>query len=309
MLFFKNFIKKLLGFPIYVPKEKIIYTHYKGKLNNEKSILEGELANKCIFEHLQNEKSCLVGRIGSVEQECLYDFLQKKEWSKNTLKNMPHNAGFFPVSPKNLEKFSEIFLKCVQNVDILGVWFNEGEKYVCENYCQNADFVTLKSLEPYYHADAWSKVLAHKKVLVIHPFAKSIENQYQKRDFLFKDKNILPEFQLQTLQAVQSIAGNKPNFDSWFEALAYMQTEIAKRDFDIALIGAGAYSLPLASFIKNMDKKAIYLGGALQILFGIKGKRWEEKPFFQELFNEYWVKTLPDEIPKNAENVENGCYW
>ncbi len=307
----KGYIKKMLYYKSEKSFEKIIYTNYFNLKNNIlKEILKGEEANNLTFEVLQKNKPCLVGRLGSVEQQVLHEFLAQKKWSKQTLQNMPNNAGFFPVNNQNLEKFANLYLKCVENVDILGVWFNEGEKYLCENYAQNADFVTLNSLEPYYHNEAWSRILEHKKVLVIHPFAKSIEKQYsEKRQYLFENKFILPEFSLQVLPAVQSIAHTKTPFNSWFEALEFMQNEIQKCDFDVALIGAGAYGLPLGHFIKNMGKQAIHLGGALQILFGIKGKRWEEKPFFQNLFNEYWVKPSEEETPLFAKNVEKGCYW
>ena len=49
-----------------------------------------------------------------------------------------------------------------------------------------------------------------------------------------------------------------------------------KQDYDICLIGAGAYGFPLAAHVKRKGKKAIHLGGALQLLFGVKGKRWED---------------------------------
>ena len=42
-----------------------------------------------------------------------------------------------------------------------------------------------------------------------------------------------------------------------------MSEEIAKIDFDIALIACGAYGFPLASRIKNMGKIAIHCGGPL----------------------------------------------
>ena len=51
------------------------------------------------------------------------------------------------------------------------------------------------------------------------------------------------------------------------------------------------------------------MGGATQILFGIKGRRWEEIPFFQNLINEYWVRPSIDETPSKANLVEDACYW
>lgn len=68
-------------------------------------------------------------------------------------------------------------------------------------------------------------------------------------------------------------------------------------------------------------EKAIHLGGALQLLFGIKGKRWtnptygmKSLPFITEnyynnLMNEFWTSPAKTEKPLNANNVEGACYW
>lgn len=104
-----------------------------------------------------------------------------------------------------------------------------------------------------------------------------------------------------------------PNFFTWFDALEWMENEIAHRDFDIALIGCGAYGFPLAAFIKRLGKKAIHLGGVLQLLFGIRGARWESSDYFggkyKILFNEYWIRPGGTLRPANASSVENACYW
>lgn len=171
--------------------------------------------------------------------------------------------------------------------------------------------MVLNSLEPYLHTNPWSIVLENKKILVIHPFNKTIESQYNnKREFLFSDERVLPIFKsLETIKAVQTIAGNATSFNDWFEALEYMKSEIDKKDFDIAIIGCGAYGFPLAAHVKRIGKKAIHLGGATQMLFGIKGKRWIENPKFTSIINKHFV--LPSEEDKvvDAEKVENGCYW
>jgi len=177
-------------------------------------------------------------------------------------------------------------------------------------YLKNSVKVPLKDLEPYYHLNPWSEVLKGKKVLVVHPFSKSIETQYKKRQFLFSDHRVLPDFELITIKAVQSLIGNKPaEFSSWFEALEFMKNQISNTEFDIAIIGCGAYGLPLAAHVKRIGKKAIHLGGQTQVLFGIIGKRWEDRDFFLDMFNEHWVRPLPEETPQNHIKVEDGCYW
>ena len=83
-------------------------------------------------------------------------------------------------------------------------------------------------------------------------------------------------------------------------------------EFDIAIIGCGAYGLPLAAKIKKSGKQAIHLAGATQLLFGIKGKRWEENADFsyvRKWFNEEWVYPSDEDKLENGNCVEGGCYW
>ena len=61
--------------------------------------------------------------------------------------------------------------------------------------------------------------------------------------------------------------------------------------------------------IKKLNKQVIHLAGATQILFGIRGKRWDIRPEMQQYFNEHWTRPLESERPKDAQKVEGGCYW
>lgn len=125
------------------------------------------------------------------------------------------------------------------------------------------------------------------------------------------DKDTLPEFgSLKIIKAIQSIGGKDNGFASWFDALKFMEDQIDATDYEVALIGCGAYGMPLAAHCKKMGKKAIHLGGALQLLFGIKGNRWEtEQKIYMKFYNEHWVRPLDNERPPSALNVENACYW
>jgi len=269
-------------------------------------------SSELIYDLLNDNSPCMIARFGSVELNCVVNFLKldKKgvcfSFGKKVKHSMENNAGFFPATDENLKKFSRLMLDCIPNVDILGSW--RADEVFVENLL-TAKIVSFRSLEPYYHDKPWSRILKGKKVLVIHPFSQSIEKQYLKRDKLFLNKNILPEFNLETITAVQSIAGNDCGYSDWFAALESMKNQIAQKDYDIAIIGCGAYGFPLASFVKGQGKKAIQLGGATQILFGIKGKRWDEHSIISKLYNEYWIRPNKEETPARGKNVENGCYW
>ena len=281
----------------------------------DRHIYLAEDGNDIILNELCKAKPSLICRFGSVELSALNYFLYNKE---NIIKypefikiHMARNAGFFPATDYMLSRFSSELIEVIKNIDVIGVWFNEGEERVLDKYAPNAKLVSLLNIDPTLYSNPWSRFLKNKRVLVIHPFAKSITAQYNKRELLFKNSDILPEFQLITLQPIQSIAGcvERLPFKNWFEALEHTKQEIYKCDFDIALIGAGAYGIFLADYCKSLGKKAIHMGGSTQILFGIKGKRWEESKLYNDIINEYWISPLKEERPSGYQNVEDGCYW
>jgi len=280
-------------------------------------VLFGQDGNNLLYETICQSEPLLVSRLGSVELSCLRFFLEKRPSGNRPYPHkirlqMAGNAGFFPCDDRSLDAFCELYLQELGQVDLMGVWFNLYENVICNRYCPDAGLVDFDCLEPFRFGAPWSSALAGRRVLVVHPFADSITRQYtEKRRLLFADPAVLPDFELKTLRAVQSIGGSKVAHASWFDALSHMAEQIARVDFDVCIIGAGAYGLPLGAFVKQMGRQAIHLGGVTQILFGIRGRRWEQlyADSTARLFNEHWVRPLPSETPANKDSVENGCYW
>lgn len=288
----------------YIPKE------YAGKL-----LLDNAETTRIIMELLEADRPCMIARFGSNEINNIIEFEKKrlkisKKMSQKWLDKLYRNAGVFPASEIVAERFSKVMIDAASEVDLLGAWCRNCEDYILRTYMPDANITALKNLEPYYYENPWSQVLEGKKILVIHPFEETIRSQFNKREHLFKNARVLPQFELHTLKAVQSIAGNKPEeFDNWFEALEWMYYEAIKVDFDIAIIGCGAYGFPLAAKLKHYGKKAFHLGGATQLLFGIKGARWDNGYVGKNLYNEFWTRPLEMDVPQNIKKVENGCYW
>jgi hypothetical protein len=273
-----------------------------------KELLAPTECNEKIKELLLSKEPVFIGRIGDGEMRVIEFYLNGWKYTDDLKYKLENNMGFFPAEDKYIDKMARLYIEGLKKIDLIGVWFNPYEDVVVRKYTKNAIICKLSVLTPFLYENAWSSALKDKKILVIHPFSKSIKMQYQKRDKLFRNPNILPEFELDVLTAVQTIAGNRDKrFKTWFEALEYMKNEIIKKDFDIAIIGAGAYGFPLGAFIKDIGKKAVHMGGSTQLLFGIRGKRWDNREDFRRFFNEYWIRPL--EKPKNFEKVEGGCYW
>ena len=262
-----------------------------------------------LYNRLESREAFALARFGAVEiKAVIYGLLP---WPLCLLlqpyvfRHIGNNAGFFPVERKSLRRFARLMLQAMKDVDVLVSW--RLEEFLFRKrlrHCQLFKRSTMGFVGGRY---IWSGLLESKRVLVVHPFADTIRRQYEKnREHIWPGRKVLPEFkELITIKAVQSVAGNKTEFATWFDALEYMEREIDAQDFDVALIACGAYGFPLAAHVKRTGRKAIHIGGSLQLLFGIKGKRWDDKGFY----NEYWVSPSEAERPGRFEKVEGGCYW
>lgn len=283
---------------------------YLRHVNLYRQILNAEQCNSCIGDLIESKEPAMISRFGSTELSCLEQYL-KGNYKELTITNMHRWSGFFPTNKEALDRYCELFLDSIKLIDVLGVWLIGSEAGIIQKYSEKLpSIVNLIDIEPYFHQNPWSKHLEGKKVLVIHPFAETIlESYHHRRELLFGNTNVLPIFDLDVIKAVQSIGGNTDGFSSWFEAYDWLCEQVAMREFDVAILGCGSYGLPLAGFIKSLSKKAIHLGGATQILFGIKGKRWDASPIYQELYNSSWVRPTDKETPLSHTLVEGGCYW
>ncbi len=286
-----------------------------------KKVMSIDKANEYISNLIVSGRPFAVSRFGGTElknAEAMFNVVQNG-WNGSRQADVGRNfqglvdmSGFFPKDERQLPLFTKTIIEASKEIDVLGIWYLSMEGYMIHKYMPEVRLTHLLSLEPYLSTCPWSAALKGKKVLVIHPFDTSISHQYKRRTKLFKNQDVLPEFELITMKAVQTLAGTKDErFVTWFEALDYMTKQALSIDFDIAIIGCGAYGMPLAANLKKAGKQAIHLGGATQLLFGIKGKRWEKgyPSKASTHFNENWIYPGDDEKLKGSEKVENSCYW
>jgi hypothetical protein len=96
---------------------------------------------------------------------------------------------------------------------------------------------------------------------------------------------------------------------SWMDAVAQLEQEILNTGARIVLLGCGGLAMPLAHRLKKRGIIAIVMGGAIQVLFGIKGRRWATHPVISNFWNAAWAQPSPHEIPGAASEIEGGCYW
>ncbi len=219
------------------------------------------------------------------------------------------NVGLFPDTDESLDAFCQALTKAAGTMDVMGVMGYSGEPAVLSQHAPQARLIPLKSLDPWYFPAPWSAHLAGKRVTVISPFAGTIERQYARRAEIWPGTDILPEFELRTIRMPLSPGLAPPAEASWQARLALMTEKLEAVPYDIALIGAGGISLLLAAQAKATGRIGFHTGGPTQILFGIRGRRWDGEAFFQERMNNAWVRPDPSETPDGVVKIERGSYW
>ena len=282
-------------------------------------------SNKIIYNLIKKNKNFSIARCGNREFQFAFDYMFNKNTSVPD--GLHNNAGiYFDDSIKlskneyryDKEQYSKLYLDAIRTCDYLASWFQstphmtriiQRELYFINKY--NLKYIPAQILDFQDVKIPWTYALKNKKVLIIHPYSNLIKSQYKKRKFLFKNKKILPKFKLKTMKAINTINSHKIG-KNWYENYEAMCNKIDKIDFDISLVSCGGYGHPIINYIKNIKKKsAIYVGGSLQLLFGIKGKRWDNR-HHSTYYNKYWIR--PEDKITSIENIdglrktEDGAY-
>lgn len=273
-----------------------------------------ETSGQLIAKYIQAGKPFCAIRFGGSEIGCLNGYEKKRLGFAKTYKDsvrwaMKVRAGFYPTDDQHLDEFAQEYQKRTGSVDMLAISGLHMEDYFYYKLTPKAQVITNWALEPLL--GGWTPYLRGKKVLVISAFVDEIVFQYRRREKLFpKEPDLLPEFELHVLQAPQTMGESTDyRFPSFMRSLDEIESKIRQTDFDIALIGAGAYGSLLTMYCKSLGKMALQTGGATQTLFGIMGKRWEDRPHVASRVNEYWIRPDPSKRPKGYEKIDQGAYW
>lgn len=289
---------------------------------NKDICTDAALVGSKICNILKSGEPFAGGRLGNTECHIAHEFCKirmgiqdsfSERWSKWLLTT----SGFFTSydrEQKDIEQYAEMTIHALQDMDMHFVWNIEGEAFLLRNFANPwSEFIECSCVHRPWREQGctWMTGLLGKKVLVISPFSESIKVQYKKRRELFANENNLPDFELLTYQTLQTQMGESCGFKDWFEAYQYMESEILQMEFDVAIVGCGAYGYPLTAAIKNNGKTAIEMCSSTQLMFGIKAKRWEREKgavIPRLWWNDAW--TYPLETPPHYyKAIEDGGYW
>jgi hypothetical protein len=272
------------------------------------------------------------GKLGSTETSALNFYLNfrkekdvKKMYQSYILQQMTHVSGFFHTSDLTLadaiDEWAEYMLtEVLPNMDSLAEWYKP-EMEILNSFAPRSIRFPARSLEPYYEEEVenrWThKIQPGTKVAIISSFYESIESQSKNLGAAWphtpvwnSETTIIPiKAHYNANVSPEKTWPSEILEGGWRSAVNYITNTVVVNDCQIALVGLGALSLPIVYELKKRGITAIHTGGATQIFFGIKGKRWMSHAIISTFFNDAWVMPLPSETPSNKQTAENGCYW
>jgi hypothetical protein len=236
---------------------------------------------------------------------------------------MLYAAGIKFNNINEVLKYTDIYNNSVKATTLLGVWDSdmytvakEHLNYLLQVY-PDIKQIAAYALEPYYYMNSnkykFNELFKNKKVLIISSHEKTVENQIVNLDKVHKKEIFDKTTIFKVYKPVQQNAGSNDEH-SWLFHFNKMKGDIKKIkedfDFDIALVSAGGFGMILSEFIySELNSSVIYVGGALQLFFGINGTRWNDNETIQNAQNKYWTNVFKEDMPKNPKLCENSCYW
>jgi hypothetical protein len=280
-----------------------------------------------VIPRIAGVENCIahIGNIWTNERTIPPETMELLNRNVYALKN---NAGILVKTNEHVIEYSHKYLDAFRNCELYTGWEKHGAVY--KYISQSHDFITatfsnkrmiwaeIFGIFNYIYSTPWTHALRGKRILIISAFADSIIEKIPIRDQIYDGVDLFPDCTLQVLRPPQTQGalpdGVSPETDEYFgvHLLEFEKRLDAIRDtYDVALVSCGGYGNLVCNHIFRSGKSAIYVGGVLQMYFGILGKRWyRETPEIIELFmNEHWSRPKEHEIPKGADKIEGSCYW
>ncbi|WP_026653800.1 hypothetical protein [Butyrivibrio proteoclasticus] len=315
-------------------KYKFKYLHYFFREIFEQKILEDRMGiirknkNNCcgyelpdinqtndiIFSAIESDKPFALVRPGNGENSFAVEWEEEKLFGKKLYKRHSDNYDKFSAGCGNrVDEYQLLYRNDVSDADIFSVFPGSIlEEYFVDRYCRSACKINYTVMNPISAKRPWTDALKGKRVLFVSQFADYLIDQYLKKEQIYNGKWMWPDFELIPVKSVWYFHESS-KFPSMFEALDYLYNQIMKHDFDIAILSCGPLAIHLAPMIKRAGKQAIQYAGELQLLFGIKGARWDNNPYFKPFFNDSWIRVTKEQVgitEEESKNLDGGvCYW
>jgi hypothetical protein len=276
------------------------------------------------------------GKLGTSELDTILWYLihrrskpdaQKQGYPRHIFQHMVVNAGLFPVNPNALDDWAEYMLTTVlPQMDLMVEWspsYPQQEHQLLDAYSPRSKRAVIQALEPYYESDPADHYTRHipedATIAVIGPFGDTVRAQLPHLADVWSSRDIWDASRTRKFVAIKTYfsplvasetTGWPDSIRDWRMACDAIVEEVRVSGAKYVLVGCGALSLPIVAALKTrLGCFAIHTGGATQIFFGIKGRRWDTNHNISQFYNSHWIRPVEHEVPTRAVTIEQGCYF
>jgi hypothetical protein len=271
-----------------------------------------------ICKRFKDGMNFVIPRVAGVENNTA--FTKSFKWCRQNV--MKNNAGILLTSQESVERYSNAYLKAFENCHLYTGWEKSGDVY--KGISSSQDFVQFRvasnsrmcwafalDIFHYIYNMPWTFALKAKRILIVSAFAETIRGQINKREKIY-GIDLFPECTFVFIKPPQTQGENVS--EEWDVELAKFDNDLAQIDgqYDVALVSAGGYGNLICNMIyEKYNKSSIYVGGVLQMYFGVLGNRWlEERASVVRMYlNEHWTRPSKEERPIGHTAIEKGCYF
>jgi hypothetical protein len=232
-------------------------------------------------------------------------------------------TGIFPTDRSFLKRFAAVYAEHVRDLDLVGLFGGPQESLLRAWHRLPGRGIPYRLMEPDISMPdrperCYLPLLAGKRLLIVAPFARLLAARCERATFEATwAKTGKRWFAPASVAAVEFPYGyvteteTHRRFGDVLRLHEQVCADIARHEFDVALIAAGALGIPLATSVKRLGRIGLSLGGHLQVIFGVRGRRWNDDPFYRDhVMNEAWIDVPAGYRPRGFTNLtDGGAYW
>jgi len=284
---------------------------------NSSNIISGILrtydfydCNKRLGDYLRTHSKFIVPRIAGIENNTAYLGVSGKEIPDRLREVMKMNAGIHLPHVDSVRAYANAYLNAFRQCELYASWepwgnyaphIAESQRFVQHHFQKPQVGAFVFDVFHYLNAP-WTHALRGRRLLIVSPFVDMMMDQQQAYHV-----DLFPDCSFVYLKPPQT-HGMEQSRD-WSIEFAEMCEAVDLLEFDVALCSCGGYGNPLCSYIFSKGRSAIYVGGVLQMYFGLYGGRWikERKDVLTMHLTPEWKR--PNVKPTGHAAIESSCYW
>ena len=271
-----------------------------------------------LASRLLSPPAMLLGRFGNVEMLSamrIADGGHPPSWLRDY-------AGFYSGTSNTSSRATEL---AFQRAYVRAARASDKVMLVVEQSAETAGFacrfgLPLTAFVRAYELDELLELMhelakLRARVLLVTGFPSSMHRQLARLPLIHPSLPHLSQLQYRILGTPLDgfESPERRQHSDWAKALDALMSspEWNSSRSDVALLGCGAFGMPLAAHARSKGLSAMYIGGRLPTLFGIVGRYDRTLPQVRRRMNAHWISPLPEETPTMARgsNLENHGYW